>query len=272
MHLSFRFIILPLLFICLLSSCRTNRNLVYMSDLRDSIAISEAILNKVDAKIKEGDILSISVNTLSPESNALFNKGEMITPGISSTPNLTAYSGATTLSNVGYLVDKDGNINFPVIGVVKLDGLTIEQARQKLTTEIAKQTKNPIVNIRFMNFKVTVVGEVMKPGTFNISNDKINILEALGMAGDMTPYGKRENVLVIREDNGVRTLGRVNMNTRNLTQSPFFYLQQNDVVYVAPQNAQKMQQVTNSDYKIISLATASVSIIAVILSSILNKK
>ncbi|MCU7694588.1 polysaccharide biosynthesis/export family protein [Haoranjiania flava] len=243
-----------------------------MSDLRDSIAISEAILNKVDAKIKEGDILSISVNTLSPESNALFNKGEMITPGISSTPNLTAYSGATTLSNVGYLVDKDGNINFPVIGVVKLDGLTIEQARQKLTTEIAKQTKNPIVNIRFMNFKVTVVGEVMKPGTFNISNDKINILEALGMAGDMTPYGKRENVLVIREDNGVRTLGRVNMNTRNLTQSPFFYLQQNDVVYVAPQNAQKMQQVTNSDYKIISLATASVSIIAVILSSILNKK
>lgn len=254
------------------ASCTTNRNLVYMSDLGDSTAIQEAILNKVETKIKEGDILSITVNTLSPESNALFNKGEMLTPGGTSAQTMVSQtSGATALSNVGYLVDKDGNINFPVIGSVSVEGLTLEQVRQKLTTEIAKQTKSPIVNIRFMNFKVTVIGEVTQPGTFTLTNDKINILEAIGLAGDMTPYGKRENVLLIRESNGQRTLTRLNMNRKNITQSPYFYLQQNDVVYVEPDNEQKTAQADVRSQRMIPIFTATISAMAVLLSVVLRK-
>ncbi len=254
------------------ASCTTNRNLVYMSDLGDSTAIQEAILNKVETKIKEGDILSITVNTLSPESNALFNKGEMLTPGGTSAQTMVSQtSGATALSNVGYLVDKDGNINFPVIGSVSVEGLTLEQVRQKLTTEIAKQTKSPIVNIRFMNFKVTVIGEVTQPGTFTLTNDKINILEAIGLAGDMTPYGKRENVLLIRESNGQRTLTRLNMNKKDITQSPYFYLQQNDVVYVEPDNEQKTAQADVRSQRMIPIFTATISAMAVLLSVVLRK-
>lgn len=238
-----------------------------MSDLGDSTAIQEAILNKVETKIKEGDILSITVNTLSPESNALFNKGEMLTPGGTSAQTMVSQtSGATALSNVGYLVDKDGNINFPVIGSVSVEGLTLEQVRQKLTTEIAKQTKSPIVNIRFMNFKVTVIGEVTQPGTFTLTNDKINILEAIGLAGDMTPYGKRENVLLIRESNGQRTLTRLNMNKKDITQSPYFYLQQNDVVYVEPDNEQKTAQADIRAQQRIPIITALISAAAVLVS------
>lgn len=259
-------------FILLLSACKTSRNLVYMSDLGDSTAVTEAILNKVDTKIKEGDILSITVNTLSPESNALFNKGEMLAPNAATTQGiLSQNSGATALSNVGYLVDKNGNINFPVIGTINLEGLTLEQARQKLTNEISKQTKNPIVNVRFMNFKVTVIGEVTKPGTFTLTNDKVNVLEAIGLAGDMTPYGRRENVMLIRENNGQRTIARLNMNKKDVTQSPYFYLQQNDVVYVEPDNDQKTAQADVRSTRTIPIVTALISAAAVLVSVLVRK-
>ena len=253
--------------ILLLSACTPQRNLVYMSDLGDSTNVTEAILNQVDTKIKEGDILSITVNTLSPESNALFNKGEMLAPSATNTQAVVSQSsGATALSNVGYLVDKDGNINFPVIGTVGLEGLTLEQARQKLTAEISKQTKSPIVNIRFMNFKVTVIGEVTQPGTFTLTNDKVNVLEAIGLAGDMTPYGKRENVMLIRENNGQRTIARLNMNKKDVTQSPYFYLQQNDVVYIEPDNEQKTAQADVRSTRTIPIVTALISAAAVLVS------
>ena len=111
---------------------------------------------------------------------------------------------AATKVNEGYLVDKSGFINFPVIGKVMLAGLTKEQAVEKMTSEIKVHVKNPIVNVRFTNFKVTVIGEVFKPSTFTVATEKINVLEALGLAGDMTAYAKRENVLIIREQQGVR--------------------------------------------------------------------
>lgn len=119
-----------------------------------------------------------------------------------------------------------------------------------------------------MNFKVTVIGEVTQPGTFTLTNDKINILEAIGLAGDMTPYGKRENVLLIRESNGQRTLTRLNMNKKDITQSPYFYLQQNDVVYVEPDNEQKTAQADVRAQQRIPIVTALISA-AVVLVSVL---
>jgi polysaccharide export outer membrane protein len=139
----------------------------------------------------------------------------------------------------GYLVDKNGFINFPVIGKISLVGMTKEEATDKMTDLIKTQVKNPIVNVRFINFKVTVIGEVQKPATFITETEKINVLEALGLAGDMTVYGRRENVLVIREKEGVRTTTRLNLNSKSVFSSPYFYLQQNDIVYVEPNNKVK---------------------------------
>src|SRR5690606_41701943 len=138
--------------------------------------------------------------TLDPTSNAMFNTGANVQGS-----NITANSaGATNLGKEGYLVGTDGTINFPVSGKIELGGLTLTQAHNRMTEELNKYVKEPIVNLRYLNFKVTVIGEVNKPSTFAVDNDKINVLEALGMAGDMTSYGKRENVLVIRELDGRR--------------------------------------------------------------------
>src|SRR5690606_22386711 len=115
-----------------------------------------------------------------------------------------------------------------------LTGLTLTQAHNRMAEELNKYVKEPIVNVRYLNFKVTVIGEVNEPSTIAVDNDKINVLEALGMAGDMTAYGKRENVLVIREDQGRRHMARLDLNSRAAFESPYFYLQQNDIVYVEP--------------------------------------
>lgn len=227
--ISFRLISLSLLVI--LSSCY-KRNLVYFSDLPQSTDYTTKITNYVAPKIQPDDILSISVSSLNPESNVLFNN--ILLPTTTGNTNVIADK-----LNEGYLVDKEGNINFPVIGKVNLVGLSKEQATEKMTGLIKEHVKNPIVNIRFLNFKVTVIGEVFKPATFTVPTEKINVLEALGLAGDMTAFARRENVLIIREKDGVRSTARINLNNKDVLTSPYFYLQQNDIVYVEPNNKVK---------------------------------
>lgn len=215
--------------ILLLSAC-SKRNLVYFSDM-SSADPSAPIKNFSSPRIQPDDILAITVSSLSAESNVLFNN-----------VLLPANGNVGTLAekiNEGYLVDKNGSINFPVIGRITLGGLTKEEATEKMTDLIKTQVKNPIVNVRFKNFKVTVIGEVAKPATFIIETEKINVLEALGLAGDMTVFGRRENVLIIREKDGVRTTSRINLNNKGVLNSPFYYLQQNDIVYVEPDNKVK---------------------------------
>jgi polysaccharide export outer membrane protein len=249
--------LLCLAFLIALASCGSTRNLVYFHDLPGQGKYTEEIKNKVEPKIQADDQLSITVSSLNPESNILFNTGVMpSTTGIASagaTPNRT---------NEGYLVDKDGFINFPVLGKVQLSGLTKEEATAKMTAEITKNIKNPIVNIKFLNFRITVIGEVNRPSTFLVPSERVNILEAIGLAGDLTPYGKRENILIIREQNGVRSATRVDLASRAILNSPDFYLQQNDVVYVEPAKIKALQGSSSTFY--LSLATASVSILSLL--------
>lgn len=216
--------------VILLSSCGGNRNLVYFSDMSSSEPAAP-IKNFTSPKIQPDDILTITVSSLSPESNVLFNNVLL--------PQNGNVGMLAEKINEGYLVDKNGAINFPVIGRITLGGLTKEEAQEKMTDLIKTQVKNPIVNVRFKNFKVTVIGEVMKPASFVVETEKINVLEALGLAGDMTVYGRRENVLIIREKDGVRTATRLNLNNKSVLSSPYFYLQQNDIVYVEPENRVK---------------------------------
>lgn len=215
-------------FIIILSSC-TPKNLIYLSDLKPSDDFPKSLENAIDPKIQPGDILNITVNTLQQESNLLFNSGIIHSVG--------QENPSGNRANDGYLVDKNGSVNFPVLGKTVLAGLTREEAVDKMTKDLLRFVKDPIVNIRFQNFKITVIGEVQNPSTYIIPNEKINVLEALGLAGDMTVYGNRKNVLIVREKDGGHSNARLNLNQKDLFTSSYFYLQQNDIVYVEPVKA-----------------------------------
>jgi len=255
----FKFYILLLAILLCTSSCRSRRNLVYFNDLSNQSEVTEKIVNHAEPKIQAADVLDIAVNTLSTESNVLF------------TPNPTRQSSVTSPQDKdGYRVDTRGYVNFPVIGSIKLAGLTIEEAQQLMEKEINKYVKDPIVNIKYLNFRVTVIGEVNRPETFTITNERINLLEALGKAGDMTVYGKRENVLVIRENGSERTMVRLNLNKREILNSPYFYLKQNDVVYVeADKTKEKMYSEGN---RLMPVWLTVFSSVAVVVTAIIFNK
>ncbi|WP_026463756.1 polysaccharide biosynthesis/export family protein [Adhaeribacter aquaticus] len=247
-----------------LSSC-SKRNLTYLSNLQDNEKIQ--VTNAIEPKIQSGDLLAITITSLSPESNAIFNTGVIPTGGADG----KSESSSSSKAKDGYLVDKFGMVTFPLIGQVKLAGLTKETAAKQLTDLLTKYAKEPIVDIRFLNFKITVLGEVTRPSTFNAPTEKINIFEALGQAGDMTTYGKRENVLIIREQEGLRTTHRLNLLDKKVFNSPYFYLQQNDIVYVeADQAKASMASTTRANIQFaVTIGTALVSIAGLLLSQLL---
>lgn len=251
-------VLLSLLF---MASCGPTRNLAYFSDLEENTLYSENIHNTKEPRIQADDLLSISVNSLNPEANSMFNRGPVTPAG-----SVTDFGAANKTSNIhqeGYLVDRNGFIEYPVLGKVKLGGLSKEEAKCMLVSKLEEYLKDPIVSIRYLNYKITVVGEVNRPSTFTIPTERINILEALGMAGDMTAFGKRENVLIIREEEGVRTMTRLDLNSKEILNSPYFFLQQNDVVYVEPDRMKQVQASTNTRTISIISALTSVAIIAI---------
>ena len=251
-------------FICLLllASCGSSRNLAYFDNLRESTVYTEKVTHTSEAKIQPGDLLSIHVTSLSPESNILFNRGTL--PVVS---NAGIGNVASVQETEGYLVDKSGSVVLPILGKVQVEGMTREEAETSLTAKLQTYLKEPVVNVRFRNFKVTVIGEVNRPSTFQVADGNVNLLEALGMAGDMTAFGKRENVLVIRETKDERVMARLNLNDKGILQSPFFNLQQNDIVYVEPDKARAVQASTNA--RNISLLVGAMSVITIVISRLL---
>jgi polysaccharide export outer membrane protein len=236
-------------------SCAQRRNLVYFSNLAK--LNSEEKLEDQSIKIQQNDLLRIHVNSLNQESNTLF------------AVNRQTVTSNTYEEPVGYRVSKDGMVNFPVIGNIKVEGLTIAQTQNVLAKELTKYVKQPIVEVQLLNFKVTVIGEVNRPSSFTIPGDHINLLEALGMAGDMTVYGKRENVLIIREQNGKRIMKRLDLNQQDVLNSPFFILKQNDIVYVEPDKSKAIEYSPNT--RIMPVVIASISAVAVLITAVLRK-
>jgi polysaccharide export outer membrane protein len=224
----FLFLVLPLFF-----SCSNTRKAVYFNIKDDSTTLIQ--YQNTSPVIQKNDLLSITVSSLSQEASQVYN--------VSNTVSGTS-SGAVL---GGYLVNEEGNIQFPVIGNIKAAGLTKEELQKNITRMLVEQKLllNPIVSIRNLNFKVTVLGEVGKPTVINVPSEKINILEALGFAGDLTLYSSRSDVLVMREENGNRTFKKINLNTNEVFSSPYFYLKPNDIVYVKP-NKTKISSVSNT--------------------------
>lgn len=253
--------IIYLTLLVLISSCRS-RNLAYFSDIETNHEISQSLPEIPEVKIRPDDILSITVTTINAEANALFNTGEIIEQG--ATVNYD--NMRSNLYREGYLVDNNGNVDFPVIGLVNIGGLTRTEAKTVLKDKLVNVVKDPIINIRFLNYRITVVGEVNRPNTFTIPSEQITIFQALGMAGDMTVYGKRENVLVMRKENGNLNLKRLDLNKKDVVTSSYFYLQPNDVVYVEPDKAKGVQASTNTQFW--AIASSILTVIVVLLTRI----
>jgi len=241
----------------LFASCASTKNVPYFKDIPDSTREKMVIdAPYTDPLIIPDDILSITIITIDPNTSAPVNQAATM-------PVATSNTGTPELVP-GLLVDRNGEISLPIIGAVKVAGLTSYQAKQLIKTKAAKYYKDPDVQLRFANFKITVIGEVMHPATFTVPNEKVSVLDALGMAGDLTIYGRRENVLLIREDNGKKELFRLNLNSSDLFKSPYFYLKQNDVLYVEP-NKSKAVQADAQQTRIITIAASIITGIILIL-------
>ncbi|WP_234736788.1 polysaccharide biosynthesis/export family protein [Tellurirhabdus bombi] len=245
------------LLLTLLSSCVSQKEIAYFQNKGAGLPSQRiAISNRYTPVIQAGDLLSIYVNSINPEASSIFNPyaaAPLATPP-TQTPE--------TASSLGYLVDNQGKVSLPLLGKVTLAGLTTAQAREQIEEKLKAFLKEPTVNIRFLNYKISVLGEVTRPSMFTIPNEQITLLEALSLAGDITIYGRRDNVLVIRETNGEREFARVNLTKRDLFQSPFYYLHPNDVIYVQPGKARAAS--ADRFYLLIPAVASVLSLVAII--------
>jgi len=245
-----------------LSACSSRKDIVYFQD--EPIDKMADVSQPKELIYKTDDILAINVAALDPETVQPFN----LTVAANNSNNLFGVQGGQQLQT--YLVDYDGNIDFPVLGKIKVAGLTRPQLTNLLKERISVYVKDPIVNVRLSNFTITIIGEVSNPGTFTIQDERITILEALGLAGDLTIYGEREDVLVIREVNGQKKFAKVDLRSINSINSPVYYLQQNDVIYVEPNNSRVRSSTYNQNNVVLLSAIGTLTTVVALIISIEN--
>jgi|SRR5690554_723756 len=226
--------LITLLTIILLTSCNTHKRMVYFqTENTDSLRVDNAHFTPT---LKADDFLSVVVTADDLESVIPFNY-----PVIGVTQSVNQGYNQGNPAKMGYLIDAEGMVNLPVLGRMELGGLSRNEATELLEKELSNYLSNPVVNIQIQNYKITVLGDVQKPGTFNIPNERITLLEAIGLSGDLDITGNRKNVLVIREEAGGKKQYRIDLTTDEIMTSPVYYLEQNDVVYVEPNSAKRSQ-------------------------------
>jgi polysaccharide export outer membrane protein len=244
-----------------LNACTPTQNALYFNNAPANGTVSTNI-NPEEPVIQKNDLLSISVSSLNAEATAIFNA-----------PNTQATSTSTSTGNTsagGYLVNVEGNVQMPILGNIKAEGLTKKQLKNAITQLIndKKLLIDPIVTIRHLNFEVTIIGEVGKPTVINVPSEKISLLKALGIAGDITIYGKKHNLLLIREEEGKRTINRINLNDEQFLSSPYYYLKPNDVIYVEA-NERKIKN-ANRNTQIVPTVLSALSIIAIVVTNLIR--
>jgi polysaccharide biosynthesis/export protein len=215
--------------LCLLvfvfASCVNTRKAAYVENIKDTTI--QSAFQDLEPVIQKNDLLSITVSSVNAEATQIFNM-----------PNDNVQGSNSSVMNQarGYLVDQEGTINFPMLGKIKAAGFTKKNLVDNITKSLVdrKLLLDPIVSIRYLNYKVTVLGEVGHPSVISVPNERITVLEALGLAGDITVFGKKDNVLLVRELEGKKMVRRLDLNSQDLLTSPYYYLQSNDVIYVEP--------------------------------------
>jgi polysaccharide export outer membrane protein len=263
---------LSILIACLLLSCRSSKNIAYFQYSGNRSAFSDSSATS-ETKLKAGDLLIITVNSTSPDVAVPFNLPTVPLPAnSSSTTSNPVATGTIALQN--YLIDKDGTITFPVLGKINAAGMTKVQLAEYIKNKICPHyiKEMPIVNIRYTNFKISVLGEVNKPGIYTIDNEKINLLEAIALAGDLTIFGIRENILLIRDnDKGQRVTFEIDLRDRNIVNSPLYYLHQNDILYIQP-NKPKARSASFNTGESMTVSVVGILISVASLVTLLVKK
>jgi polysaccharide export outer membrane protein len=236
-----------------LTSCVSTKNVPYFQDI--SLATKSAIDSTAlftEPKIQNDDILSVSIFTIDPVNTTVVNQTMLV-----ATPGQQAVSG--------YLVDKNGEIELSIVGKIKLAGLTTFEAKDLIRSRVSVFYKDPSVQVRFANFKVTVFGEVARPAAYTVPNEKVTILDAIALAGDLTIYGKRDNIMLIRDNNGKKEFARFNLSSSEIFNSPYFYLRQNDVIYIEPTKA-KIAANNSARTQTITIIGTLVSVLTLVVS------
>jgi polysaccharide export outer membrane protein len=253
-----------LLLLCtlLVCSCASTRPAVYFADEPDSATVRN--LTPPKTYIQPNDILSISVSSINPQATLIFNS-----PNIQSVAATGSAGG--TLQTPGYLVNPEGYIQFPVLGDIKVSGLTTDDIRKQISQSLVEKKLliDPIVMVRQLNFKVSVLGEVGHPTVINVPSEKISLLEALGLAGDITIYGRKDNVLIIREEGGVKKIKHIDLNSDELFTSPYYYLKSNDIVLVSA-NKNKIASTSRSN-QILPIVFSALSLVAIVIEGLVYK-
>jgi polysaccharide biosynthesis/export protein len=273
----YKYTILLLLLIINLTSCVDQKQIAYFQkgvNQSDTLSVAQAYT----PKIQPGDILSIAVGSLNPVASSFFNPySSMPVTSDNSASGATSQGGGignitpalTQQAAPGFLVDAAGTIDFPLLGTLKLAGLTTSEARDLVKERLKTYLKEPSVNVRFLNYKISVMGEVAKPSVYIIPNEKITLPEALSLAGDMTIFGKRDNVLVIRDENGKKEFGRVDLTSREVYNSRYYYLHANDIIYVEPGKGRVAQ--TDKAYQLLPVILSGLSFLTIIIEYTIHK-
>lgn len=241
-------------------SCRSQKEVTYFQPVEDSIQTrlrwenmpnrSDVSVTKYEPIIRSNDILKIYVSSINREASSFFN------------PLINSDAKVDDPQAYGYLVDAKGFIEMPILGQVKVEGLTVPMIRDTLKAKLSRYLENPSVRVIFDNFKVTVLGDVTRPGIYSVSNERLTIPEALGLAGDLTIYANRKTILVIREENGKRQFANIDLTKRDIFESPYYFLHPNDIVYVEPVKG----KIAASDnfYRLFPIIITSLTLISVI--------
>lgn len=249
--------------ICLLlcASCTTSNKVAYFQNAQDTTY--KRMLVSVEAPLQKNDFISIAISSANAAASEIFNP-------IAGNAENTATASGKNAKYVGYLINSEGNVEIPILGKITAAGVTKTQLKNYITKAILdkKLLIDPIVDIRLLNFEVTILGEVSTPTVISVPSEKISLIKALGMAGDLTIYGKRENVLLIREEDGVRKTRHINLNSSDFLNSEYYYLKPNDVVYVEPNKAKVA--VSGRSQQVLPLVLTSVSILVFVLDKVIK--
>lgn len=233
-----------------LTGCVSNKKMIYFQE-SEQVSLEDSLAN-FEPAIQPGDFITINVSANDPELAQPFNLFEVGVDNAMPRP-------------LPYLVDHEGSINFPVLGKQQVAGYTTNELSKRIEKALSNYLVSPIVNVRLTNFKISVVGEVKTPGTYTIPNERITIVEALALAGDLTIQGKREAIMLIREQDGKRTFFTVDLTNKELFNAPYYYLAQNDVIYVQPNKARVNAAAQGpSAGIIISSLSIAISLIAIL--------
>ncbi|MEO1257480.1 MAG: polysaccharide biosynthesis/export family protein [Bacteroidota bacterium] len=255
----FYFLGMALCLLGLLHSCGVphEKLLNFQSETESGLLESQYIAEVVKIKIQTDDILSVTVSTFDTTASRIFNKP------------LQNVGPEGSFIGQGYLVDQEGNIEFPIVGKITVSGLTREEAIEAIKKELLIYLRDPVVDVRFLNLHVSVNGEVKVPGLYTFPDERFSLLEAITMAGDLTDFADRQNVMVIREVEKVREFGIVDLTSARAFESPYFYLSQNDVIYVRPLE-EKTRRIDDPSQRALAIAGVVAPIISILVTIIVN--